>query len=316
MTDKRYFQVKKSRTVFQLDYRGVYVVQAQPENGGIRIVSCAHKVWPEHGKELPFAEPEGIKESFQAILNLSGLKGREVDILLPDCMARTVILELDSLPRKKNELLKLAYFKGQKSPPYPLEDTRIGIQVLSNPPSPPFSKRGVGGDSGGKARIFAVFISRALIKGLENILCDLGMEPRRIGLTSLNLYNLFEKKLNQEGDAAFVSTFEGFFSLLLFSSGLPVFFRSKALEAGDSRLFFELKTSFLYYQNQHASYMPKRVYLWQGAETGDFSSWSEELFGVQPSILEPRNLLPIKQDLALTPYELMRLTPALGMVAK
>lgn len=309
-------RAKKGRTVFQLDYRGVRVVQAQPENGGIRIVSCAHKAWPDHGKELPFTKPEGIKESFQDIVNLSGLKGREVDILLPDCMAKTVIMELDSLPKKKNELLKLLYFKGQKSPPYPFEDTRIGIQVLTNPPASPFSKKGVGRDSGGKSRILAVFISRALIEGLENILCDLGLEPGRIGLTTLSLYNFFAKDLSLEEDAAFVSTFEGFFSLLLFSSGLPVFFRSKTLEAGDSRLVFELKTSFLYYQNQHASYMPKRVYLWQGAETGDFSSWSEELFRVQPNILDSRRSLLIKQDLALTPYELMRLTPALGMITK
>ena len=295
---------KKGRTIFQLDYRGVRVVQAQPENGGIRIVSCAHKAWPDQGKELPFTNLEGIKESFQDLINLSGLKGKEVDILLPDCMAKTVILELDSLPKGKNELLKLAYFKGQKSPPYSFEDTRIGIQVLS------------GNESGGRARVLAVFISRALIEGLENVLCDLGREPRRIGLTSLNLYNLFEKELNREGDTAFVTVFEEFFSIFLFANGSPAFFRSKSLDAGDNRLFFELQTSFLYYQKQNAAYRPQRALLWGIGDMSNIAAWLEELFGMKPDILESHVPLTIKQYPAIPTEELVRLTPALGMVTK
>ncbi len=297
-------RAKKGRTIFQLDYRGVRVVQAQPENGGIRIVSCAHKAWPDQGKELPFTNLEGIKESFQGLLNLSSLKGKTADILLPDCMAKTVILELDSLPRRKNELLRLVYFKGQKSPPYPFEDTRIGIQVLS------------GNESEGKFRILAVFISRDLIEGLENILCDLGREPGCIGLTSLNLYNLFEKQLNREGDTAFVTVFEEFFSILLFANGSLAFFRSKSLDTQDSKLLFELKTSFLYYQKQNPSYRPQRVFFWGMGDMSRVATWLEELFGMKPDILESHAPLTIKQGLAVPTEELVRLMPVLGMVTK
>jgi Tfp pilus assembly PilM family ATPase len=297
-------RAKKGRTIFQLDYRGVRVVQAQPENGGIRIVSCAHKAWPDQGKELPLTNLEGIKESFQDLINLSGIKGKEVDILFPDCMAKTVILELDSLPKGKNELLKLAYFKGQKSSPYPFEDTRIGIQVLS------------GNESEGKVRVLAVFISRALIEGLENVLCDLGREPGRIGLASLSLYNLFEKGLNREGDTAFVTVFEEFFSIFLFANGSPAFFRSKSLDARDNRLFFELQTSFLYYQKQNAAYRPQRALLWGIGDMSNIAAWLEELFAVKPEVLESKVPLTIKWGLSLTAEELHQLTPALGMVTK
>lgn len=298
---------KKGRTIFQLDYRGVYVVHAQSENGGIRIVSCAHKAWPEQGKELPLTNLKSIKESFHDLLNLNGLKGKEVDVLLPDCMAKTAILDLDSLPKRKNELLRLAYFKGQKSPPYPFEDTRIGIQILSEH------------ESEGKVRVLAVFISQAFIEGLENVLCDLGLEPGRIGLASLNLYNLFEKELNREGDTAFVAIFKGFFSLSLFSSGAPVFFRSKAVDTVDteeSRLSFEIKTSFLYYQNQNVAYQPQRVLIWGMGDMSRVATWIEELFGMKPDILEGHAPLTIKQDLAIPTEELVHLMPALGMVTK
>jgi Tfp pilus assembly PilM family ATPase len=295
---------KKGRTIFQLDYRGVRVVQAQPENGGIRIVSCAHKPWPEQGKKPPFADLGTIKAGFEAFPGLNALKGKEVDLLLPDCMAKTAILDLDSLPKRKNELLKLAYFKGQKSSPYPFEDTRIGIQVLS------------GNESEGKVQVLAVFISRALIEGLENVLCDLDMEPGRIGLATLGLCNLFEKELSQEGDAAFVAIFKGFFSLSLFSSGSPVFFRSKAVDTEESRLSFELKTSFLYYQNQNVAYQPQRVLIWGIGDMSRVATWLEDLFGMKPDILEGHVPLTIKQDLAIPTEELVHLMPALGMVTK
>ena len=302
---------KKIRTILSLDRGGVRLIQLCSNHDRVQVLNFAQKTWSSESsytahakKEIPFMDLENVKNTFKSLLDPNGMKGREIDILLPDCIARTSILELDSLPRKRDELLKLAYFKGQKSLPYSFEDTRIGIQVLS------------GHESEGKVRVLAVFISRALIEGLENILCDLGREPRRIGLASLNLYNLFEKGLNREGDTAFVTVFEEFFSIFLFANGSPAFFRSKSLDAGDNRLFFELQTSFLYYQKQNAAYRPQRALLWGIGDMSRVAAWLEELFGMKPDILEGHVPLTIKQNLAIPTEELVHLTPALGMVTK
>lgn len=297
---------KKGRTIFHLDYGGVRLIQLQSDHQGADILAFKQKGWSGEGKETPFTDPERIKETFRYLLSSNGLKGRKVDLLLPDCMAKTAIIDLDFLPKGKNELLKLAYFKGQKSPPYPFEDTRIGIQVLSG--------KGKGGE--GKSRIFSVFTSRALIEGIEKVLCDLGMEPGRIGLATLSLYNLFEKELNREEDTVFVAVFKDFFSLFLFSHGSPVFFRSKSLDAGESRLFLELQTSFLYYQNQNVAYQPQRALLWGIGDMGNIAAWLEELLVVKPSVLGTCMPLRIRQGLSIAPEELMGLAPVLGMIIK
>lgn len=309
---KSFFKTgKRSRTILNIDYGGVQLVQMQSEHGGANIVGFAQKGWSDEerraicsGKELPPAHLEKIKDTFRSLIGSDRHGGKELDILLPDCIARIKILDLASLPSKSDELFKLIYFKGQKNPPYSFEDTRIGIQALP-------------GDQGeGKVRVLAVFASRALMEGYEKILCDLGLEPGRIELATFNLCNLFEAELSREEDTVFVAAFEGFFSLSLFSKGLPVFIRSKLLDTKDGGLFFEVKTSFLYYQNQNSTYRPRRVLLWGINEKSDVVAWLEELVAVKPGVLGPHVPLTIKPGLSISPEELMRLAPAAGMVIK
>ena len=299
------------RTILNIDYSGVQLLQVQPKRQGANIIGFAQKGWSDEekvaicsGKELPPTHLEKIKDTFRSLVDSNKLKGKEIDILLPDCIAMTKILDLDNLPLKKDELLKLIYFKGQKSPPYSFEDTRIGVKVFP----------GKYGD--GKVRVLVVFTSRVLIERYENILCDLGLEPGRIELSTFNLYNLFEAELSREEDTVLVAAFKNFFSLFLFSHGLPVFIRSKPLDGMDSRVFFEVKTSFLYYQNKNSTYRPRSVLLWGIDENSDIVAWFEESLAVKPGFLKPRVPLTIKPGLSISPEEMMRLAPAIGMIIK
>ena len=298
-------------TILNLDYGGVQLVQFQPDPKGVKVITFARRGWSDKGADAnharrdgPFTDMENVRQTFHALLDANGIKRRKIDLLLPDCSARISLLELNSLPDKREELFQLVYLKGQKSPPYRFEDTRIGVQVLSGK-----------GDTG-KRRVLAVFTSRAFIEGLERVLGDLGMEPGRIGLATLNLYNLFEGELNREEDTVFVAVFKDFFSVFLFSHGSPVFFRSKPLNVSERGLFFELKASLLYYLNQDAAFRLQRVLFWKTGEISNVAAWLEELSAVKPSMLKSRFPLEIRQGLSATPEEMMSLTPAIGMVIK
>lgn len=299
------------RTILNLDYSGVQLVQLQPDPNGVKVITFVRREWSDKGadasharRDPPFTDMENVRQTFHALLTANGIKRRKIDLLLPDCSARISLLELNSLPDKREELFQLVYLKGQKSPPYRFSDTRISVQVLSGK-----------GDTE-KRLVLAVFTSRAFIEGLEKALDDLGMEPGRIGLATLNLYNLFEGELNREEDTVFVAVFKDFFSVFLFSHGSPVFFRSKPLNVSERGLFFELEASLLYYLNQDAAFQPQRVLFWKIGDISNIAAWLEKLSAVKPSMLKSRFPLEISRGLSITPDEMMSLTPAIGMVIK
>ncbi len=77
-------------------------------------------------------DAEALTTALRAALEMVGGAGKEVCCLVPDVTARLVLLDFETIPPKRDDLLALVRFRLRKTLPFDADGAAVSAQVFSN----------------------------------------------------------------------------------------------------------------------------------------------------------------------------------------
>lgn len=178
----------------------------------------------------------GEEGTFKGILRdlfkKSGIKARELALLLPDLSLKVRFLEFQELSGSREEVKELAKWRLKDSLAFSPEEVVLDYQEISS-----------GGENGqGLNRILCLLGKREIIAQYDRLLEALGLQPRVVNSSSLGLYNFWEENLPASPDGvALLNLGHQGSTLLVAVGGIPTFIRS--FELGGAALDEALATS-------------------------------------------------------------------------
>lgn len=184
--------------------------------------------------EQNVASPEYLLPIVQANLHAHA-RPLSIALCLPDLLARTTILELDSLPRKKKDQNALVEWRLQKELTLSSKSRRVAYQIFGATRST-FSTEG---STSAPMRLLATTIENDVIEPYEKLCLDAGCIPLSMNVASVAVFNLCRPMIRatlqtQLPDVSFVPDAVMFlyvgdwgFSFIVFRNGQPHYLRVK-----------------------------------------------------------------------------------------
>jgi Tfp pilus assembly PilM family ATPase len=262
--------------------------------------------------------PEPVSLAIRSVLSRVAHGEHRVSLLIPDQVARVAIFGFTSAPRTRRELADLVRFRMAKSLPFKTEAAVMDFTVLG---------RGAGaGATPSGISILAAFIKRAILEQYEALITKLGYWPGLVGLSSLELYNLFRGRLGEERgnekDMLLMNITRHDLTLLIFRGEELIFYRCKPHPPGSggeetiAALRREVYTSFAFYQEKLLGRGIGRAYLRSVGVPQEVVR--EAVAGETGCELEPLDLLQrlsLAEGLELTPFAAAEASAVAGAVA-
>jgi len=232
-------------------------VGAERKGGRMHLEAVETRPLPEGAIEPSLARPnvlapEPVTMALQDVLGRLAPGGHRISMLIPDQVARVALLAFAVLPRTRRELLELTRFRMGKSLPFKAEDAVVDLLALN--------AGGVPSALPGAASVLAAFVHRAVVEQYESLVTSSGYWPGLVGLSSLELYNLFRDRLEGQAgsdrDLLFLNATNHDLTVLIFRGQDLIFYRCKAHPAGSSTtdavraLGREVYTSLAFYQEK------------------------------------------------------------------
>ena len=170
---------------------------------------------------------------------------KNIKLSIPDTTVKVFCLQFPEFPSSKKEIGKLIRYTVEDHLPFTWEETVLRYQVLS-------------GYSGQK-HLLAVAIKKTILGEYENLVNSLGLIPLSIGVSSLCRLNFCSKNLRSLSvkDFLMINIFDSYFTIIIGSKGIPVFFRVKPirndLSRGElvDRVTMELVNTVSFYKEGH-----------------------------------------------------------------
>jgi Tfp pilus assembly PilM family ATPase len=264
-------------------------------------------------------DPEALSAAVGRAARRIGGKGGKVSLVLPDGTTKLSILEMETPPRSRREMAELVSWQLKKVTPYPIEEGRIAYHRFGRP---------VAADGeGGLHRVMVAIIRRAILEQYERCLAAAGLQPGLVDISSNNVYNLFQEKIEREmrgrGDCMLVNCEDEGFSLFILAGSVPFIYRGKSSSGQEEEkadmgydhglVMREIRASLLYYTEKLEKPGLERIYLrGTGLQVLDLRDRLERELGLPAEILDPGKAVQPRPGLALDPGILQRLAPALG----
>lgn len=148
---------------------------------------------------------------------------RRITLLLPDAAARTLVLQLDQLPAVAEEREALIRWRLGQEQLFSLTGAKLVWQVF---PAMPEHK--------GRAHtVLAVAIQEAVLHQYESLCESAGLIPHEVGITSLQLFNLWTKVAGRvrraKADFLWATVADQALTTMVFQRGRLLFYRCKLL---------------------------------------------------------------------------------------
>ena len=261
-------------------------------------------------------KPEEIKKIIQNLFEEEKIRRQPISLSLPDLAVKVLLLKLDHLPKKGEDLDQLIRWNMEKTFLSPLKEAHLSYQIL-NP--------GKGG--GMKHCVLASMIQRNILFEYEDLIRSLGCYPVLIDISSFHVFNLFRDILSREvpGEEGFlfVNVFDSNFTIMIFSHGLPDFIRIKGFrdrwfpgqgEGGlrGEKIAEELETSFRFYRREGPTEPINTIFLFGELQMADLISPLEEQFPLKIHLLDPQSLVAMDGFSSVGGEEAPFLIPALA----
>ena len=244
-----------------------------------RLQRCAeHPVPPglirPSATEPNVSDPAALSRELSTLVDGARKVARPASIalILPDLCARIALFEFESLPHKPAEREQLIRWRFHKELNVPPGDVRLAYRVL---------QASTDAASGAPVRLLAAMVQRAVIEQYEQACQAAGFIPVSVNLASFGLFDLYRPVMEQaitDGEECFFLHAAGdCLSFVAIRSGLPVFFRTKALRNGSANgngdaVMQELLATLQFYRESHAGRsMPTPAPLFALGSRMDFS---------------------------------------------
>jgi len=207
-------------------------------------------------KEANIIEPIVLKNALSDSYLKLLTKTKRASLSIPDSAGRSLLLDVESPLKNKEEGIDHVKWKLKKSFPIDLSEVHLDYQVLRQ-------------NDDGSSHVLVGIVSRTVINEYENVLLELGLEPYLIDFSSFNLYRLFAPRLDIHDHLTFISLYRGYLSVLIFQDGCLEFSRNKLLSPSPvdpARLFREVNSSLVVYSDTQGGWKPRNVYFFAAGE--------------------------------------------------
>ncbi|HEX9758190.1 MAG TPA: pilus assembly protein PilM [Nitrospiria bacterium] len=235
-------------------------------------------------------KPEEIKKIIQNLFEEEKIRRQPISLSLPDLAVKVLLLKLDHLPKKKEDLDQLVRWNMEKTFLSPLKEAQLSYQIL---------KRGK--SEGKKHYVVASMIQRNILCEYEDLIRSLGCYPVLIDISSFHVLNLcreiLSKEISGEEGFLFVNVFDSNFTIMIFSHGLPDFIRIKGFQdrqvsapgegvSRSEKITEEIETSFRFYRREGPTETINTIFLFGGPQMSDLISPLEERFPLKVHLLD------------------------------
>ena len=294
----------------------------EKKNGGLTLQCVASASLPEGAIEPSLIKPnilapEPVSLALETVLSSIASGERRISLLLPDQVARVAILGFANLPRTRPEVLDLVRFRMAKSLPFKSEAAAVDLMLLGG---------GGGGPSTAGTSVLAAFINRPVLEQYEDLLIRKGYWPGLVGLTSIELCNLFRDRLGAspggDKDVLLMNITRHEMTLLIFRGPELIFYRCKPHPvgaAGEERITAlrrEVYTSFAFYQEKLLGRGIGRAFLRSvGIPLEAVRDVVAGEAGCPLETLDLHDRVKPAEDVQVGSGEAMEATPAVGAVA-
>jgi hypothetical protein len=151
---------------------------------------------------------------------------RPITLLLPDLAVRTTVISLDQLPPRTEEQEALIRWRLGQDQRLSMAGAKLFWQVF-----PP-----VQADESSYI-VFVVAVQDSVLTQYESLCESAGLIPRRVGVSSFHLFNLWLKSMGGQKrlprDLAWLTVSDGGLTCFIIHGGRPIFVRTKLLPVGD-----------------------------------------------------------------------------------
>ncbi len=269
----------RPRQCLKIGVESVAWAEAQPNWRSRHGHRCVTSLLPEGAVKPSPAEPNLVQRTvveakIQALVDpphdirilghrVMANYPRPVTLLLPDAAVRAVVLHVDQLPARADEREALIRWRFGQEQLFPLTGTTMLSQVFSG------SSRA----TGAAQSVLAVAVHQSVLRQYESVCESAGLVPRDVGLTSLRLFDLWDKMAGRPAwkndDLLWVSLVDRALTAMVFQQGRLVFYRCKLLtaaalsgaNAGLQKIAEECAASLEMCQQRHSDVSVKRAVL-------------------------------------------------------
>jgi type IV pilus assembly protein PilM len=250
-------------------------------------------------------------KAFVAVMRELHLKlpnhGRQVSLSLPDSTGRTMLLDMETRFKSRDEGSEIIRWKLKKTYPFDINEAHLDYQVIQEKET-------------GEISLLVSLISRPVVRQYEDLLVEAGLDPNRIDFTTFNLYALFAQRLDLSENAMLVTCHDGVVGILMFYNGRLEFCRVKELSGGISepnRIFREINSSFLIFTEKFPGHSPTEAFCVYSGEDGEaFSALVSEATGIAPVLLDAERVVVRDNSPVNDGKTLRRYAAALGAAAR
>lgn len=262
------------------------------------------------------ADEEGFKGLIKDLFRRTGVRAREIFLLIPDLSLKFRFLEFQEVSGNREEIKELAKWRIRELLPFPAEEAVLDYQEIPD----------------GSRRLLCLIGRRDVIAQYERLVEETGHQARVLESNSLSLYNFWEESLiaKQEkvcllnlgyGEGTFIAVERGY-PRFIRSFGLDGALREKGSSEGSSigpyieGVAREVSNS-LSFLAEEGEYKAERLFL-----AGEASSienldllLTDEL-GLSVEGLDPTGIVSYSSSLKLDRDRLSSLSPALGAATR
>jgi len=192
-------------------------------------------------------DPAAVGAALDQVLRAVAPGEHKVSLLLPDPVARVSLLNFQSLPSTRRELVEMVRFRMGKALPFKAEEAAMDLMPVASAKGAPSA-----------GALLAIFMHRPILEQYEGLLTARGYWPGLVGLSTLELYNLFRGSISvgvADRDAMLLNLTRHALTLLIVSNGQIIFYRCKphpgaAAESSLEGVKREIYTSLAFYQEK------------------------------------------------------------------
>jgi Tfp pilus assembly PilM family ATPase len=224
------------------------------------------------------ADAAGLKAAVRGLVErVGGLTARRVALVLPDPVARVVVLNGKDIDSGKGSLSEeVVRFKLREKVPFDMRAAHVAWRIV---------------EAAGQKSVLAVALLRSVLAEYEGLCGELGLEPGLVELGSLALLR-GTAGWRASGDWLLLNWDDDHASVTLSQKGLPVLVRTLVGRAETAEVLRELTNTLLYYRERLGGSQLTGALLRSAAlPTAEAAGVVEESLGLTPRIIDPLELL-------------------------
>jgi len=229
-------------------------VRVAREGGGPTIRQIATSDLPQGALEVSLVrpnivDPDAVGRALEEVLVAVAPNEHRISLLLPDPVARVSLLSFTALPGTRREMQEVVRFRMGRALPFKPEEAAMDVMPVG----------GAAGGAPAAGAVLATFMHRPILEQYEALLTARGFWPGLVGLSTLELFNLFRGRLTPgapDKDLMLLNLTPGYLALLIVSAGQIIFYRCKPHpggadgDGGLGAVKREIYTSLAFYQEK------------------------------------------------------------------